>query len=187
MRVEACRATMRVEAHRSSRPSPPSVLRPRLGSEFIGSCCCRALIFARAYPFHPFIISCYLSRKSFNRIRVLNELFDQRFTSIYSRHLIDNNRKNPSNFVNLCVLLPLIAYEPLSFFFQLPCFSSDLDEIWYGGLIMGQKQHRISLKCLRPFFDIPARPTKIDHKWKFLTSVFYVQFGWNLVWGLKMD
>ena len=24
---------------------------------------------------------------------------------------------------------------------------------------MGQKQHRMSLKCLRPFFDLPARPT----------------------------
>ena len=42
------------------------------------------------------------------------------------------------------------------------------------------------LKWLRPFFDLPARPTKIDQKWKFLTSVFFVRFGWNLVWGLIM-
>ena len=55
------------------------------------------------------------------------------------------------------------------------------------GLIMGQKQHRMSLKCLRLFFDLPARPTKIDQYWKILTSVFFVRFGWNLVWGLIMN
>ena len=40
------------------------------------------------------------------------------------------------------------------------------------------------LKWLRPFFDLPARPTKIDQKWKFSTSVFFIRFGWNLVWRL---
>ena len=40
--------------------------------------------------------------------------------------------------------------------------------------------------CLRLFFNLPARPTKIEQKWKFLTSVFFVRFGWNLVWGLIM-
>ena len=44
----------------------------------------------------------------------------------------------------------------------------------------------MSLISLRSFFDLPARPTKIDQKWKFLTSVFFVRFGWNLVWGLIM-
>ena len=44
----------------------------------------------------------------------------------------------------------------------------------------------MSFICLRPFFDLPARPTKSDQKWKFLTSVFFVRFGWNLVWGLIM-
>ena len=43
------------------------------------------------------------------------------------------------------------------------------------------------LKWLRPFFDLPARPTKIDQKWKFLTSMLFVRFGWNLVCGLKME
>jgi len=42
------------------------------------------------------------------------------------------------------------------------------------------------LKWLRPFFDQPARPTKIDQRWKFSTSVFFIWFGWNLVWGLIM-
>jgi len=44
----------------------------------------------------------------------------------------------------------------------------------------------MSLISLRSFFDLPARPTKIDQKWRFLTSVFFVRFGWNLVWGLIM-
>ena len=38
-------------------------------------------------------------------------------------------------------------------------------------------------KWLPTFFDLPARPTKIDQKWKFLTSMFFVRFGWNLVGG----
>ena len=42
------------------------------------------------------------------------------------------------------------------------------------------------LKWLRPFFDLPARPTKIDQKWKFSTSAFFIRFGWNLVWRLIM-
>ena len=56
--------------------------------------------------------------------------------------------------------------------------------VW--GLIMRQKQHGMSMICIRPFFDQPARPTKIGQKWKFLTSVFFVQFGWNLGCGMIM-
>ena len=54
---------------------------------------------------------------------------------------------------------------------------------------MEQKQHRMSLKCLQPFFDLPARPTKIDQKWKFLTSVFFcpiwIKFGMGVNNGAK--
>jgi len=87
-------------------------------------------------------------------------------------------------------------------FFDLPPRPTKIDQKWkfvtsvffvrFGwnlvwGLIMGQKQHRMSLKYLRPFFDLPAQPTKIDQKWKFLTSVFFVRFGWNLARELNME
>ena len=86
-------------------------------------------------------------------------------------------------------------------FFDLPARPTKIDQKWkfltsvfivwiewnsVWGLIIGQKQHRISLINGRRFFDLPAQPTKIDQKWKFLTSVFFVRFVWNLVWGLIM-
>ena len=52
---------------------------------------------------------------------------------------------------------------------------------------MAQKQHRMSMKCLRPFFYLPARPTKPDQRWKFSTTAFFIQFGQNLMWGLIMN
>ena len=104
----------------ASRPSPPSVLRPCLRSSFRETKRNTELSFPLSFPRARTRRFRVLAHESFNkRIRVLNNLYDQRFnfTSIYSRHLIDNNMRNPSNFVNLCVPLPLIAYEPLSFFF----------------------------------------------------------------------
>ena len=52
--------------------------------------------------------------------------------------------------------------------------------------MMAQKQRRMSLKRLQPFFDLPVRPTKTDKWWKFSTSAFFIGFCWNLVWGLIM-
>ena len=56
-----------------------------------------------------------------------------------------------------------------------------LDMIWK--IILGYKQHRLSLKWLRLFFDWPDQPTKADRYQIFKTSMFFVQFGWNLVCG----
>ena len=69
-------------------------------------------------------------------------------------------------------------------------FSTSVFSIWFGwnlvwGLIMGQKQHRMSLMCLRPFFDLPSQPTEIDQKWKFqngLTWSIFIPSDSNLVW-----
>ena len=49
------------------------------------------------------------------------------------------------------------------------------------GVTLGKEQHRMSLKWLRLFFDQPNRPTEADI---FSTSVFFIQFWLNLVWGL---
>ena len=54
-----------------------------------------------------------------------------------------------------------------------------------GGL-KWSKNKIVGLKYQRPFFDLPARPNRIDQKWKFLTSVVFVQFGSNLAYGLIM-
>ena len=73
----------------------------------------------------------------------------------------------------------------LSFFARNPnlCFQSHLKfgmgdpHIGIGGwLILNRKKHRISLHCPRPFFDLSAQPTNSNN--------FYIQFGWNLIWGL---
>ena len=71
-------------------------------------------------------------------------------------------------------------YQPIFIRFG----SSDLVQISYP--YRSLVSFLIYSECCDQFFHLPARPTKIDQKWKFLTSVFLGRFGWNLVWALIM-
>jgi len=49
---------------------------------------------------------------------------------------------------------------------------------------LGKEQHRMYLKGLQLFFDQPNWPTKADQRLIFSTSMVFIPFWLDLVWGL---